>query len=111
GRLVLTLSDPSARRHQILVSLERPHEGGSLTFDTGVPTLVDAGRERGEIAVEGVGTLELTAAEREGMHRIDVKELNSALQSLARLPILSAFRYQQASAVPGLAIEVKRFPD
>ena len=40
------------------------------------------------------------------MHRIDVRELNAALQSLARLPILSAFRYQRTrgracSADPG----------
>lgn len=112
GTVVLTLSDPSARRHQILVSLERPHDSGSFSLDTGVPTLADAGRERGEIAVEGVGTLELTAAEREGMHRIDVKELNTALQSLARLPILSAFRYHRGTgAEPGLALDVKRFAD
>ena len=44
----------------------------------------DVQRERGEVAIEGVGTLELTAPERTGMHRIDVRELNPALQSLAR---------------------------
>jgi hypothetical protein len=92
GRVVLTVSEPAARRHQFLVSLERQHDGGSFRLDTGVVTMPDAQRERGEIALEGVGTLELTAAEREGMHRIDVRELNHALQSLARLPILSAFR-------------------
>ena len=46
------------------------------------------------------------------MHRIDVRELNHALQSLARLPILSAFRYQRSAAAPaGLALDVKRFAD
>jgi hypothetical protein len=46
------------------------------------------------------------------MHRIDVRELNAALQSLARLPILSAFRYQRsATALPGLTVDVKRFAD
>jgi len=112
GTLTLTLSDPSARRHQILVSLERPHAGGSFSLDTAVPALVDAGRERGEIAIEGVGTLELAAEEREGMHRIDVKELNAALQSLSALPILSAFRYQRgAGAAPAVKLDVKRFAD
>ena len=58
-------------------------------------------RERGEVAIEGVGTLELTAAERDGVHRIDVRELNPALQSLARLSDalgvpLSADREQRA---------------
>src|SRR5262249_10961011 len=74
--------------------------------------LPGAQRERGEIAIEGVGTMELTAAEPNGMHRIDVRELNGALQSLARLPILSAFRYQRnAGAAPALAMNVQRFPD
>ena len=72
----------------------------------------DVQRERGEIAIEGVGTLELSAAEREPLHRIDVRELNRALQSLARLPLLSAFRYQRAAgATPTLAFDVKRFAD
>ena len=112
GGVTLTVADPTARRHQFLVSLERSHNGGSFTFETGFVTLADVQRERGEIAVEGVGTLELTAAERDGMHRIDVRELNRALQSLARLPILSAFRYQRtASTVPGLTLDAKRFTD
>jgi hypothetical protein len=110
--VVLTVSDASLRRHQFLLSLERPHDGGSFTLDTGFAWLPDVQRERGEVAVEGVGTLELSAAERDGMHRIDVRELNSALQSLARLPILSAFRYQRSAAAPPvLALDVKRFAD
>jgi hypothetical protein len=110
--VVLTVSDASLRRHQFLLSLERPHDGGSFALDTGFVWLPDVQRERGEVPVEGVGTLELSAAERDGMHRIDVRELNSALQSLARLPILSAFRYQRsATAPPVLALDVKRFAD
>jgi hypothetical protein len=92
GGVTLTVSDPTARRHLFLVSLECPHSGGSFTFDTGFVTVSDVQRERGEVAVEGVGTPELTAAERDGLHRIDVRELNASLQSLARSPILSAFR-------------------
>jgi hypothetical protein len=112
GRVLLTVGDPSARRHQFLVSLERPHDGGSFTLDTGFLTVSDVQREKGEIAIEGVGTLELTATERDGVHRIDVRELNRALQSLARTPMLSAFRYQRsAAAPPALALEVKRFAD
>jgi hypothetical protein len=122
GGLMLTV-DPAARRHQFLVSLERPHQGGSFTLDTGFPSLPDTQRERGEVAIEGVGTLELTANGRESgapgvettpgsLHRIDVRELNAALHSLARMPILSAFRYQRSAAAPtALAIDVKRFAD
>jgi hypothetical protein len=123
GGVMLTVGDPAARRHQFLVSLERPHEGGSFTLNTGFPSLPDTQRERGEVAIEGVGTLELTADGRASgasgvdtspgsMHRIDVRELNPALHSLARLPILSAFRYQRSAMAPTtLAMDVKRFAD
>jgi hypothetical protein len=110
--VVLTFGDPAARSHQILVTLERPHNGGSFTVDTGFVAVRDVQRERGEIVVEGVGTLDLQAAERDGMQRIDVRELHPALQSLARLPMLSAFRYQRnATAAPALSLEVRRFED
>ena len=61
GTVTLTVGEPAARRHQFLVSLERPHAGGSFTLDTGFVSVADVQRERGEVAVEGVGTLELTA--------------------------------------------------
>ena len=110
--LTLTIANPTARSHQFLISLERPHDGGSFSLDTGFVAVRDVQRERGEVAIEGVGTLELDAPEREPLHRIDVRELNRALQSLARLPLLSAFRYQRAAgANPTLALDVKRFAD
>jgi len=109
--VVLTLGDPALRSHQLLVSLERPHDGGSFSLDTGLVTVRDVQREVGEVAVEGVGTMELDASERDGMHRIDVRELNSAVQSLARLPVLAAFRYQRSAAAPGLALDIRRFAD
>jgi Carboxypeptidase regulatory-like domain len=110
--LVLSVTDPALRRHQFLISLERHHPGGSFSMETGVVTLPGVQRERGQIGVEGVGTLELNAAERDGMHRIDVRELDRPLQSLARLPILAAFRYQRSSSIaPGLALDVRRFTD
>src|SRR5262245_4467438 len=110
--VVLRIGDSAARRHQFLVSLERQHNAGSFTLDTGVVRVPDAQRERGEIAIEGVGTLELDAAEREGMHRLDVRELNPTLQSLSRLPVLAGFRYQRsAAAQTALTLNVKRFAD
>ena len=112
GAVTLSVADPTARRHQFLVSLERAHAGGSFTLDTGFVTVPDVQRERGEVAVEGVGTLELTAPDRDGMRRIDVRELQTALQSLARQPMLAGFRYQRtAGMVPGLTLEAKRFAD
>ena len=110
--LVLTLGDPAARSHQFLLTLERSIEAGSFAIETGFVAVRDVQRERGEVAIEGVGTLELSAPERDGLHRIDVRELNTSLQALSRLPMLSAFRYQRTpGAAPSLDLDVKRFTD
>ena len=62
--------------------------------------------------MEGVGTLDLTAPERPGIRRVDVREINPALVSLARQPLASAFRYRRTSAAPpSLTLDVQRFPD
>ena len=113
NELILTVGNPAARSHQFLVTLERPHTGGSFNLDTAIVSIDGIQRERGEIAIEGVGTMDLAADEKPGLHRIDVRELQSSLQALARLPILSAFRYQRPSgtAPPQLSLEVKRFAD
>jgi hypothetical protein len=112
GKVVLTLADPAARRHQFLVTLERTHHDGSFGLETGLVAITGVQRERGEVAIEGIGTLDLATTERGGVHRIDVRELNPVLQSLARAPLLSAFRYQRAAAAePELALSVTRFPD
>jgi hypothetical protein len=112
GLLVLVVREPDRRRHQFLVSLERATAGGSLQAEVVLPTVEGAQRETGEAAVEGIGTLELTASESEGMRRMDVREASSSLRSLARQPALAAFRYQRkAGDRPRLALDVKRFPD
>ena len=113
NEIILTISNPAARSHQFLVNLERAHAGGSFALETSVVSVKDIQRERGEIAVEGVGTMDLAAPDRPGLHRIDVRELNPSLHSLARLPILTAFRYQRpaGSAAPVLAVDISRFAD
>ena len=112
GNVALTVVDPTARRHQFLVTLERAHQDGSFTLDTGLVAIADVQRERGEVAIEGVGTLDLTTTDRSGMHRIDVREVNTVLQSVARMPLLSAYRYQRTATMqPGLDLAVARFAD
>jgi hypothetical protein len=112
GLVVLFVTNPSQRRHQFLVSLERSNSGGSFRLDTGVPGLPSAQRETGEIAVEGVGTLEISVTEVPGLRRMDVREVDPALASAARQALLVAFRYQRgAGAVPALALDVTRFAD
>ena len=111
--IILTVSNPAARSHQFLVNLERAHTGGSFTLETGVVSIKDIQRERGEIAIEGVGTMDLKTDERPGLHRMDVRELNASLHALTRLPILSAFRYQRpaGTTAPFFAVEISRFAD
>ncbi|MEO6010220.1 MAG: hypothetical protein ABIU38_19395, partial [Vicinamibacteraceae bacterium] len=111
GRLVLTV--PAGRsRHQFLVALERPNTeaGGRRTLS--MPWLEGSQRETGDVAIEGVGALELAVIEQRPLIRIDVAELSAALASLAREPILSAYRYQRRAADNvTLAFDVTRFPD
>jgi hypothetical protein len=83
------VSDPHGRqpgraKPPFLVTLERAHQGGTFDFETGLVSLKDVQRERGELAIEGVGTMDLSAAEQPGVHRIDVRELNASLHALAR---------------------------
>ena len=110
-RLMLVVSTP-ARRHQFLLNLERSSGGGSFKLETSLPTVPSAQREIGEVAVEGVGTLELGTGETPGLRRMDVREVDPSLATVARQSLLSAYRYQRTSgAVPTLALDVTRFPD
>jgi hypothetical protein len=112
GSVVLTLADPALRRHQFLLTLERAHAGGSFDLESGLVAVQGVQRERGEVAIEGTGTLDLNVAERAGMQRVDVRELNASMRSLARAPLLAGFRYQRSpSNVPGLTLAVARYAD
>ena len=110
GILVLKVSTPSQRSHQFLVSLER-----SITeTKESVPFLSfkSTQREIGEVLVEGAGTMELTATESGSLKRMDVKETNPYLRSLAHFPPQAAFRYhRQPNEAPTLALAWVRFPD
>ena len=112
GVLTLAVSDPSRRRHQFLLALERTAPGGLLEAEVPIVSLLGAQRETGELAVEGLGTMELTAKEQGTLRRMDSREAGPALRALARLPLLAAFRYHQRPAEPPrLLIQAQRFPD
>ena len=110
GLLTLKVNYPGLRAHEFLISLEKSinnpkAEAPFLTFK-------GAQRETGELLVEGAGTIELTATEGGGLKRMDVKETNPYLRSLAHFPPQAAFRYhKQPSETPTLALEWVRFPD
>jgi hypothetical protein len=109
GTLVLKVSTPAQRNHQFLISMERSIS--SAKTDAPLLSVKNAQRETGEILVEGAGTMEITAVESGGLKRMDVKEANPYLRSLAHFP-QAAFRYhRQPNETENLALEWVRFPD
>ncbi len=110
GAIVLKTNEPARRSHQFLLSMER-----ALTkTEAEVPLLgfKDAQRETGEILVEGAGTMELRANESGELRRMDVREVNPALRSLAKSSSQAAFRFSSRQAAQNrLALTWTRFPD
>jgi len=112
GRLLLRLADTSRRRHQFLVTLERAVDGGWNQVQVPLLSVEGAQRETGEVAVEGIGTLELETHEQGTLKRMDVREAGAPLRSLAQQPLLAAFRYhRRAAEPPRLTLDTRRFPD
>jgi hypothetical protein len=110
GALTLKVNAPGQRAHQFLISMEKPI--GVTKADVPFLTIKNSQRETGEVLVEGVGTMELTATEGGSLKRMDIKETNPYLRSLARSSLQSAFRYhRQPNENPTLALEWTRFPD
>ena len=110
GKLIVRLNASAPRNHEFLLSMERPLNGAKA--DAPFLSFKDTQRETGEVLVEGTGAMELTATEGGGLKRMDLKEVNPYLRSLARFPLQAAFRYhRQPTEVPTLALEWTRFPD
>lgn len=110
GVLTLKVNAPAQRTHQFLISMEKAI--GVTKADVPFLAVKNSQRETGEVLVEGVGTMELTATEAGSLKRMDIKETNPYLRSLARSPLQAAFRYhRQPIENPSLALEWTRFPD
>ena len=108
--LTLKVTSPAQRSHEFLISMER-----SLNDTNAVAPFISfkkAQRETGEVLVEGGGTMEIHATEGGGLKRMDVKEANPYLRSLAHFPPQAAFRYhKQLGETPTLTLDWVRFPD
>ena len=108
--LTIKVTGPAQRSHEFLLSLEKPIN--VTKADAPVLSFKGAQRETGEVLVEGAGSIELTATEGGGLKRMDFKETNPYLRSLAHFPLQAAFRYhKQPNESPTLALEWTRFPD
>jgi carboxypeptidase family protein len=110
GGLILKVREPSRRKHQFLIAIERRSQDKKL--DAPFLTFAGAQGETGETLVEGVGTMEMTATEGGALRRIDVREASPISRSLARFPLQAAFRYHRRSGEgPKLMLEWNQFPD
>ncbi len=110
GVLTLKVNAPAQRNHQFLISMAKAV--GATKTDVPFLSVKNSQRETGEVLVEGVGTMELTATEGGSLKRMDIKETNPYLRALARSPLQAAFRYhRQPTENPSLALERTRFPD
>jgi hypothetical protein len=110
NKLILNVTNPALRNHEFLISLEKSVTDSKA--DAPFLAFNETQRETGEALVEGSGTMELAATETGSLKRMDVKEVNPYLRSLARFPLQAAFRYhRQPSEPPKLALAWTRFPD
>jgi hypothetical protein len=110
GLLILKVRAPSQRGHQFLISMERSINEAKATAP--FASFKNAQRETGEVLIEGAGTMELIATEGGGLKRMDVRETNPYLRSLAHYPPQAAFRFhRQLGEMPTLALAWTRFPD
>jgi Carboxypeptidase regulatory-like domain len=108
--LTINVNAPAQRSHQFLITMEK----AIFVTKADVPliSMKNSQREMGEVLVAGVGTMELTATESGSLKRMDIRETNPYLRSLARSPLQAAFRFhRQLAENPGLALEWTRFPD
>src|SRR5205823_812418 len=108
--LVLKVRTPAQKSHQFLIAMEKSI--GDTKADAPFLSFQNAQRETGEVLVEGAGTIDLSSTEAGGLKRMDFKETNPYLRSLARFPLQAAFRYhKQPNEQPSLALAWTRFPD
>src|SRR5207253_3666216 len=108
--LILKVRSAAQKSHQFLIAMEKSLS--DMKADVPLLSFQNAQRETGEVLVEGVGTIELTATEGGGVKRMDFKETNPYLRSLGRFPLQAAFRYhRQPNERPTLALVWTRFPD
>src|SRR6185369_13971742 len=108
--LTIRVHDPARRNHQFLIAIERNNPDTKL--DAPLLSFPGAQRETGELLVEGVGAMELTATEGGSLRRMDVREASAITRSLSHFPLQAAFRYNRRAAdSPKLQLEWRQFLD
>ena len=109
-RLVVT--NPAERRHQFQITFSRSQSGSSFKLEAALPTVLAAGRETGEVAVEGIGAVDVSGGDIPGMRRVDVRELDPQLAAAAQHSPIRGYRYQRSDGrQPALSLDITRYPD
>jgi hypothetical protein len=108
--LTLRVHDPTRRNHQFLIAIERTNR--ETTVEAPLLEFTGAQRETGEVLVEGIGAMELTAKESGALRRMDLREAGAITKSLSHFPLQAAFRYnRRGTEAPKLQLDWKQFSD
>jgi hypothetical protein len=108
--LTLRVHDPTRRNHQFLIAIERTNRETSV--EAPLLEFTGAQRETGEVLVEGIGAMELTAKESGALRRMDLREAGAITRSLSHFPLQAAFRYnRRGTEAPQLQLDWKQFSD
>jgi hypothetical protein len=108
--LTLRVHDPTRRNHQFLIAIERTNRETSV--EAPLLEFTGAQRETGEVLVEGIGAMELTAKESGALRRMDLREAGAITKSLSHFPLQAAFRYnRRGTEAPKLQLDWKQFSD
>lgn len=112
GAVRLIVSNTAERRHRFQLTFTRSQSGSSFKLEAALPTIPAAGRETGEVGVEGTGAIDVSGAEIPGLRRVDVRELDRQLAAAARDALIRGYRYQRSpDGLPALTLDVTRYPD
>jgi len=108
--LTLRVHDPTRRNHQFLIAIERTNR--ETNVEAPLLEFTGAQRETGEVLVEGIGAMELTAKESGALRRMDLREASAITRSLTHFPLQAAFRYnRRGTEAPKLQLDWKQFSD
>lgn len=109
--VILRVTEAAARSHEFLITLVKSNPKETKA-EVPLVTFQGTQRETGEVLVESDGAMELTAAEKGGLRRMDLKELSPSLRAPSRGTMQAAFRYQKhPNEAPELALDWVRFSD
>jgi len=97
-------------RYELVLRYETPFENEIVTVNVPELLVEDIVRETGYIGVTARGNVELNAsAEVEGLTRVDISDLPTAVRAMSPNPILLAFKYTEHPYL--LAMDVRKLAD